>query len=83
VVVVDLHLPGGDGFGFLRQLRALGPPRAAVPVLALSARGEGARPGVLAAGFDDYLVKPATFPIICDALLRLARRPPVPAGEPR
>src|SRR6185503_10082609 len=47
-----------DGFGLLRALRA-DPRTAAIPVIVLSARaGDEARVDGLAAGADDYLVKP-------------------------
>ncbi len=53
-------MPGLDGFGLLRALRADERTRA-VPVILLSARaGEDAAIEGLAAGADDYLVKPFT-----------------------
>jgi signal transduction histidine kinase len=58
LVLADVMLPTMDGFELLRQLR--GSPRTArVPVILLSARagGEATLEG-LAAGADDYLVKP-------------------------
>jgi len=58
LVLADVMLPAMDGFELLRQLR--GSPRTArVPVILLSARagGEATLEG-LAAGADDYLVKP-------------------------
>jgi len=39
LVVTDLRMPGVDGFGVLRALRALSP---ATPVILLSGAGEGA-----------------------------------------
>ncbi len=60
LVVTDLMMPGVDGFGLLRELRA-DPRTRDVPVVALSARaGEDARIHGLKAGFHDYLVKPFT-----------------------
>ncbi|WP_281690024.1 SpoIIE family protein phosphatase [Pseudonocardia thermophila] len=58
LVVSDVMLPGIDGFQLLAKLRA-DPTTSAVPVLLLSARAgqESALDG-LAAGADDYLVKP-------------------------
>jgi signal transduction histidine kinase/two-component SAPR family response regulator len=58
LVVTDVMMPELDGFGLLSALR--GDPRtSAVPVLMLSARsGEEARVSGLAAGADDYVVKP-------------------------
>lgn len=56
VVVLDLRLPGMDGFAVLARLRELEP---AVKVIIISAHGSG-ETGVaaLAAGAYDYLRKP-------------------------
>ena len=56
LVVLDILLPGLDGFAVCRRLRADG---AAVPILMLSARSEIAdRIRGLEIGADDYLPKP-------------------------
>ncbi|RKH55454.1 ATP-binding protein [Corallococcus aberystwythensis] len=58
VVLSDVMMPGLDGFGLLRELKA-DPRTAHVPVILLSARaGEEAKVEGLSAGADDYLVKP-------------------------
>ena len=58
LVVADVMMPGLDGFGMLRELRADARLRA-IPVILLSARaGEEARIEGLQQGADDYLVKP-------------------------
>jgi signal transduction histidine kinase/DNA-binding response OmpR family regulator len=58
LVLTDAMMPMLDGFALLRALRA-DPRTAGIPVIVLSARaGEEARVGGLAAGADDYLVKP-------------------------
>jgi PAS domain S-box-containing protein len=58
LVLVDVMMPGLDGFGLLQALRA-DPQTRTVPVMLLSARaGEESRVEGLAAGADDYLVKP-------------------------
>jgi two-component system, OmpR family, response regulator CpxR len=55
LVVLDVMLPGIDGFEILRRLR----PHSAVPVLMLTARGEDVDRIVgLELGADDYLPKP-------------------------
>lgn len=55
VVLLDLGLPDGDGFGVLARLRAW----SAVPVIVLSARGrEDDKVAALDGGADDYLTKP-------------------------
>ena len=58
VIVTDIMMPELDGFGLLRELRA-DPDLQSIPVIMLSARaGEDARIEGLAAGADDYLIKP-------------------------
>lgn len=58
LVVSDVMMPGLDGFGLLKALRA-DPATAMIPLLLLSARaGEEARVEGLRAGADDYLTKP-------------------------
>lgn len=55
LVILDVMLPGLDGYGLLRQLRK----RTAVPVIMLTARAaESDRIAGLDAGADDYLTKP-------------------------
>jgi len=58
LVLTDIMMPGLDGFGVLRELRASDRTRH-VPVILLSARaGEEAAVGGLEQGADDYLAKP-------------------------
>ena len=58
LVVSDVMMPGLDGFGLIRELRA-DPRLRMVPIILLSARaGEEARMEGLGKGADDYLVKP-------------------------
>ena len=58
LVLSDVMMPGLDGFGLLRELRAH-LPTSQIPVILLSARaGEEALLEGLATGADDYLVKP-------------------------
>ncbi len=55
LVLLDVRLPGLDGFELLRQVRR----RSHVPVIMLTARGEETdRVTGLDAGADDYLAKP-------------------------
>src|SRR4051812_26480524 len=56
-VVLDVMLPGGNGFDVCRRIREVSD----VPVLFLSARGEDEdKLRGLALGADDYIVKSAT-----------------------
>jgi DNA-binding response OmpR family regulator len=58
VVLLDVMLPGADGFEVCRRLRAA-PELAAVPVIMLTARGDDVDKIVgLELGADDYLAKP-------------------------
>jgi DNA-binding response OmpR family regulator len=56
VIVLDVMLPGIDGFEVCRRLRE---GHVSVPIILLTARGEEAdRIGGLGIGADDYVVKP-------------------------
>jgi two-component system, OmpR family, alkaline phosphatase synthesis response regulator PhoP len=72
LVVLDVMLPGKDGFAVVRELRER---RHFVPVLMLTARG---RPDDVlngfAAGADDYLAKPAELAILLARIGGLLRR---------
>ncbi|MGV3719745.1 MAG: response regulator, partial [Actinomycetota bacterium] len=58
LVLSDVMMPGLDGFGLVRELRA-DPAVASTPIILLSARaGEESRIEGLEGGADDYLVKP-------------------------
>lgn len=72
VVVLDVMLPGKDGFAVLRELRAAA---LFVPVLMLTARGhaEDVLHG-FAAGCDDYLPKPFELAILIARIGGLLRR---------
>jgi two-component system, OmpR family, response regulator MtrA len=70
LVVLDVMLPGMDGFEVCRRIRAAG----AVPVIMLTARADDADVvDGLAAGADDYVVKPAR-PTVLDARIRAVLR---------
>ncbi|HTK55930.1 MAG TPA: response regulator, partial [Gemmatimonadales bacterium] len=58
VVLLDLNLPGLDGYGVLAQLRSR-PDTRSLPVVVLTAKGdEDNEVRVLQAGADDFLTKP-------------------------
>ncbi len=83
LVVLDLMLPGMDGFRVLKALRDEGRQ---IPVLILSARGEEAdKVRGLQLGADDYVTKP--FGVLellarVRALLRRASAPVTAVAEP-
>jgi len=80
VVVLDIMLPGKDGFHVVTELRAA---RNYVPVLMLTARGrpEDVLKG-FASGADDYLAKPFDLSILLARLQGLLRRSAWIRGEP-
>ncbi|MBI3568934.1 MAG: response regulator transcription factor [Gemmatimonadetes bacterium] len=73
LVVLDIGLPGIDGFEVCRRMRARGDR---TPVLALTARhAVNDRVRGLDAGADDYLAKPFAVNELLARLRALARRP--------
>ena len=72
VVVLDVAMPGVDGLGVARRLRADGDVR---PILMLTARDAvGDRVAGLDAGADDYLAKPFALEELLARLRALLRR---------
>jgi two-component system cell cycle response regulator len=60
LILCDLALPGLDGYGVARRLKAE-PALAGVPLIAVTASAMvGDRDRVIAAGFDGYMSKPIT-----------------------
>jgi two-component system OmpR family response regulator len=71
-VILDLMLPGKDGFEVLREIRAAG---SGPPVLILTARDSvDDRVQGLDGGADDYLVKPFAFAELLARLRAIMRR---------
>ena len=59
VVLMDIQMPLLDGVQATKRIRALPPPKNAVPIIALTAHAmTGAKEEYLAAEMDDYLSKP-------------------------
>jgi two-component system, OmpR family, response regulator MtrA len=78
VVVLDVMLPGVDGFEVCRRLRR----DSDVPVIMLTARGDDFDiVGGLEAGADDYVVKPVE-PRVLDARIRAVLRRMARADSP-
>jgi len=58
LIILDLHMPGIDGFGVIQEIRR-DRELAATPVLALTASAmQGDRERALSAGFTGYIAKP-------------------------
>jgi DNA-binding response OmpR family regulator len=71
-VILDVMLPGKDGFAVAREVRSSG---SAVPILMLTARDAAqARIAGLDSGADDYLTKPFDFGELLARLRALIRR---------
>ncbi|MEW1958303.1 response regulator transcription factor [Kineococcus sp. NPDC059986] len=72
VLVLDLMLPGRNGYEVCRDLRAAG---VWTPVLVLTAKdGEYDQVDAFDLGADDYLTKPFSFPVLIARLRALQRR---------
>ena len=79
LVLLDVMLPGINGFQVLRQIRA----KSDIPILMLSARGEEQdRIDGLELGADDYIVKPFALRELLARVRAGVRRRAVPAAQP-
>lgn len=81
LIVCDVDMPGMDGFGLLRALRA-DSARRAIPLVFLTTRG--AREDVaggLRLGADDYILKPFVIGELVARVEAKLARPPVPADQ--
>ncbi|MGH6914927.1 MAG: response regulator [Geminicoccales bacterium] len=80
LMVLDVMLPGQDGISLTGELRAV----VDLPILLLTARGEAEdRVNGLAAGADDYLVKPFDPRELLLRIATILRRAAPAAPEPR
>ena len=71
VLICDLAMPGMDGYEVLRNIRRSAPNGHQSLAIALTAlASDFDRQAVLAAGFDDHLVKPFNFPDLLRAVSR-------------
>jgi two-component system KDP operon response regulator KdpE len=79
IVLLDLMLPGGDGFEVCRAIRE----RSAVGIIVVSARGgEGDKVRALNLGADDYMTKPfGVEELLARITATLRRTRPAPVAE--
>jgi CheY-like chemotaxis protein len=74
LILLDIQLPGMDGYEVLRRLRADEGTRG-IPVVAVSANAMPADVARgMAAGFDDYLTKPIDQRVLMATLQRVLKR---------
>jgi two-component system KDP operon response regulator KdpE len=79
IVVLDLGLPGLDGFEVIRRVRSW----STVPIVVLSVReGQRDKISALDAGADDYLVKPFAMQELLARMRAVGRRAQTPTSEP-
>ena len=72
-ILMDIRMPGLDGYETARRIRNSGGPEADIPIIGLSANAfQRDREAGFAAGMDDYLAKPITI----DSLVKVLRRWP-------
>ena len=76
VILLDVMLPGNDGFTVVRRLRG---EKNRTPILLLTAR-DSAQDIVegLNLGADDYLTKPFSFDVLFARIRAVSRRGPIP-----
>jgi CheY-like chemotaxis protein len=81
LILLDLQMPKLDGYGVLARLRADERFRT-VPVLALTASAmSGDQEKILAAGFTDYLSKPAGPELLRETVARLLEQSTGPRAQ--
>ena len=74
VLLADIAMPGEDGYGLLRRVRALPPPLGSIPAVALTAYTDPESvQNAFAAGFDAHLGKPLEPHVLADALSKVLR----------
>lgn len=80
LMLLDVMLPGLNGFEVLRRLRASESPGAGIPILMLTARGQAVDRVVgLEVGADDYLAKPFDERELVARMRAILRRSPARA----
>jgi CheY-like chemotaxis protein len=83
LILMDMSLPGLDGWEATRQLKAE-PGTRGIPVIALTAHAmAGDRQKALSAGCDDFDTKPVELPRLLTKIQALLQRPrPAPGPTP-
>ena len=77
LILLDIQLPGLDGFEIIRRIRA-NPVWCKIPVVATTALAMvGDRDRCLAAGMQDYISKPIDYDILAEILTKYTRPRPL------
>ncbi|WP_066801128.1 response regulator [Sphingomonas soli] len=72
VILVDLRMPGTDGFETIRQIRARGDAKGELPIIVVTAEtAADLRDRCLAVGADDVLFKPVAMDALFDSIGRV------------
>ena len=72
LVLMDLRMPGMDGFETISAIRARGDAKAEIPIIVVTADGgERLMEQVVAVGGDDLIMKPVAFNGLFEAIGRL------------
>jgi CheY-like chemotaxis protein len=76
VVLMDVRLPGIDGFEVARRIRTLDDPNGRTPIIGISGRANAAdKAASLAAGMEGYIAKPLSPKVLAELLAPFAVRP--------
>lgn len=73
LIILDIHMPGLDGFGVVKELRA-GGAFTNTPVIALTASAmQGDKQKAISAGFTGYISKPVSLGVLRAEVERLLK----------
>lgn len=75
LITTDLMMPGMNGFRLVQEVRELPSPKGRIPILLISSnQNEQDMVRCLAAGADDYMIKPLSAQILVERLWRIFER---------
>jgi two-component system KDP operon response regulator KdpE len=80
LVLLDIGLPGGDGYVVIKRLKAMS-QHVSLPIIAVSARAaETDRDKMMEVGADDYFQKPVDLQVLVDRIKELLGMPSTPVS---